>query len=135
MPLRAQTNPLKLSFHHVTASVADLETEAAWYERVLGFKRSQKMGGGDMAMYQMTMPGLRIDLVQAKGSARQHGRTGNLEQGWLHVVFQTPDVQHAYESLKAMGTDVKPEGGQVGEVQHLVLHDPEGNEIGIASDR
>ena len=40
----AQSNkvkPLHLSTNHFTASVADLERETEWYERVLGFRRSK----------------------------------------------------------------------------------------------
>ena len=39
-----QHNPLHLSCNHVTASVSNLEREAAWYERVLGFHRSKLLG-------------------------------------------------------------------------------------------
>jgi catechol 2,3-dioxygenase-like lactoylglutathione lyase family enzyme len=129
----SELNPLHLSFHHVTASVNDLETEAAWYERVLGFKRSALLGDtDDFRMYQMTMPGYRIDLVQQKGSVRQRAQ-GASGQGWLHIVFQSSDLSTAYKYLQSRGTDVqaKKEGGAV---VHLTLHDPEENEIGIAHE-
>jgi len=117
----------------VTASVADLEKEAAWYERVLGFKRSQRLSDrDDFAMYQMTMPGYRLDLVWQKGSSRQHRAQGAFKQGWLHIVFQTPNLVAAYKYLQTQGTDVKPNRGTDGGITHLSLHDPEGNEIGIA---
>jgi hypothetical protein len=90
-------NPLHLSTNHVTASVANLEQEAAWYERVLGFHRSALLLGGrkDFGLYQMTMPGNRIDLVWQMGSARHQQAKGRMEQGWLHVVFNTPDLKVA----------------------------------------
>ena len=129
------TNPLHLSANHTTASVANLEMEASWYERVLGFKRSALLGGRkDFGLYKMTMPGNRIDLVWQKGSARHALATGRLEQGWLHVVFNTPDLDSAYKHLVAQGTDVQIEKDEQGRVVHLTLHDPEGNEIGLVNE-
>ena len=129
------TNPLHLSTNHVTASVANLEQEAAWYERVLGFQRSPLLGGRkDFGLYKMTMPGNRIDLVWQKGSARHLQAKGRLEQGWLHVVFNTPDLDSAYKYLVAQGTDVQMEKDEQGRVVHLTLHDPEGNEIGLVNE-
>jgi lactoylglutathione lyase len=126
----AADNPLHLSFHHVTVSVADVDREADWYERVLGFRRSARIsGGGDFAAYHMTVPGYRIDVIWRKGTVpRAPG------QGWLHIVFTVPDLQAAYDDLKAKGTDVQIERDAQGHPDHLVLHDPEGNEIGLAAD-
>ena len=115
-------NPLHLSPNHVTASVADLELEANWYEQVLGFQRSAKLGGRkDFALYQMTMPGNRIDLVWQAGSARHQQAKGAFEQGWLHMVFNTPDLAAAYKYLVAKGTDVKMDRNAEGQVVHLTL--------------
>jgi catechol 2,3-dioxygenase-like lactoylglutathione lyase family enzyme len=99
-----KVNPLHLSTNHVTASVADLEREAEWYERVLGFRRSKLLGGRkDFGLYQMTMPGNRIDLVWEQGSSRHRQAEGRLEQGWLHVVFNTPDLNEAYQPICSTG--------------------------------
>jgi len=38
--LRAEPNPLKLTPHHATISVADLDKESQWYGSVLGFEKS-----------------------------------------------------------------------------------------------
>ncbi|MFT4114356.1 VOC family protein [Silvibacterium sp.] len=131
----AVENPLHLTPHHVTASVADIEKEASWYENVLGLHRGKmEPDTPDFKRYGMTMPGLRIDLVWRKGSVRHKTLSGNLEQGWLHVVFTSPDLNAAYKYLKAKGTDVQPDYDAHGRVNHLSLHDPEGNEIGIAND-
>lgn len=130
----SKSNPLHLSTNHVTASVANLDQEAAWYERVLGFHRSALLGGRkDFGLYQMTMPGNRIDLVWQMGSARHQLAKGRMEQGWLHVVFNTPDLKSAYEYLVAQGTDVVIERDAQQKIVHLTLHDPEGNEIGLVN--
>ena len=54
-----------------------------------------------------------------------------MEQGWLHVAFNTPDLASAYKYLVALGTDVQPERDEQQHIVHLTLHDPEGNEIGL----
>jgi catechol 2,3-dioxygenase-like lactoylglutathione lyase family enzyme len=126
------SNPLRLSLNHVTVSVAHLEEEAAWYERVLGFRRSALLGGRkDFGLYQMMMPGVRIDLVWETGSVNHRKVAGRMEQGWLHVVFDTPDLKSAYQYLVAKGTDVQVEKDDQQKIVHLTLHDPEGNEIGL----
>lgn len=131
----SKLNPLNLSTNHVTASVANPEREADWYERVLGFHRSKLLGGRrDFGLYQMTMPGNRIDLVWQMGSSRHQQAMGPLEQGWLHVVFNTPDLNAAYQYLVAQGTDVKIERDEQQRIVHLTLHDPEGNEIGLVTE-
>lgn len=132
-----KSNPLKLSPHHATASVADLGKEADWYERVLGFQRNIPPGGGvagNLQMYQMTIPGYRIDLIQQKGSTRQHEASGASEQGWLHVVFKSPDIDAAYKYLVEQATDVKATKDEHSVLTRLTFHDPEGNELEIVRE-
>jgi catechol 2,3-dioxygenase-like lactoylglutathione lyase family enzyme len=129
-----KSNPLNLSPNHVTASVANLDREADWYERVLGFHRSKLLGGRkDFGLYQMTMPGNRIDLLWQMGSSRQQQQKGSFEQGWFHVVFNSPDLDAAYKYLVAQGTDVKPQRDSQQHIVELRIHDPEGNEIGLVN--
>lgn len=131
----ANSNPLHLSTNHFTASVANLNLEADWYERVLGFHRSELLGGRkDFGLLKMTMPGNRIDLVWQQGSARHQQAKGPFKQGWLHIVFNTPDLDIAYKYLVAQGTDVKIDRDAQQRIVHLTLHDPEGNEIGLVTE-
>jgi len=39
--LGAELNPLNLTPHHATISVADLDKESQWYATVLGFEKSK----------------------------------------------------------------------------------------------
>ncbi len=134
-PAAQSSNPLRLSTNHVTASVSNLNREADWYERVLGFHRSELLGGRkDFGLYKMTMPGNRIDLVWQMGSARHQQAKGPFEQGSLHVVFNTPDLEAAYKYLVAQGTDAKIDRDAQQHIVHLTLHDPEGNEIGLVNE-
>ena len=134
-PLLAQTsesNPLRLLPNHATASVADLEKESEWYRRVLGFHEIHRVQGSpDFGVLQMGIPGYRIDLVWQKGSSRPHEAQGSFQQGWLHVVFETPVVDAAYKRLMELGTDVKADRNAQAAITRLVFHDPEGNELEI----
>lgn len=128
-------NPLRLSPHHSTTSVADLEKEAGWYERALGFQRSNLLGTGtDFQMYQMTIPGYRIDLVQQKGSSRLPRTNGPPPQGWLHVVFKTPDLDGAYKHLVEQGIDVKATRHENSKITRVTFDDPEGNQLEIVRE-
>lgn len=134
-PLLAQTtdsNPLRLLPNHATASVADLEKESEWYRRVLGFHEIHRFQGSpDFQVLQMGIPGYRIDLVWQKGSSRPHDARGPFQQGWLHVVFETPVIDAAYKRLMDLGTDVKADRNAQATITRLVFHDPEGNELEI----
>ncbi|MDE1162189.1 MAG: VOC family protein [Acidobacteriaceae bacterium] len=124
-----------LSFQHVTASVQDLDAEVNWYKRIFGFHEQSREGdAAHMIVAHLVAPGVRIDLVKQNGSVRHRTEAGPLEQGWLHVVFKVPSLDVAYKELKAKGTDVKANLNAEGKPQHLSLHDPEGNEIGIGHD-
>jgi len=127
--LGAGSNPLKLTPHHATISVADLDKESQWYASVLGFEKSKSFGSPDVRGCWMVIPGYRIDLIQQKGSSRMETHIGQLRQGWLHVVFQTPMIEKALKRLQAAGTDVKALRYDDGHLQRLILHDPEGNEV------
>jgi catechol 2,3-dioxygenase-like lactoylglutathione lyase family enzyme len=127
--LRAEPNPLKLTPHHATISVADLDTESQWYASVLGFEKSNPFDNSDSRGCWMVIPGYRVDLIQQKGSSRKDTRLGLLRQGWLHVVFQTPMIDEALKRLQAAGADVKAFRSDDDHLQRLILHDPEGNEV------
>ena len=127
--LGAELNPLNLTPHHATISVADLDKESQWYATVLGFEKSNSFDNPDVRGCWMVIPGYRIDLIQQRGSSRMDTHIGRLRQGWLHVVFQTSMIEKALKRLQAAGTDVKAFRYDDGHLQRLILHDPEGNEI------
>jgi catechol 2,3-dioxygenase-like lactoylglutathione lyase family enzyme len=131
-PPTGDANPLQLSPHHATTSVADIEKEAKWYEQILGFHEAQRFKNGtDSELRQMVIPGYRIDLVWQRGSVRPAGPSGNLKQGWFHVVFRTPVIDADYKRLVDMGTDVKAFRDDKSAITRLTFHDPEGNELEI----
>jgi catechol 2,3-dioxygenase-like lactoylglutathione lyase family enzyme len=124
-------NPFQLAPDHATASVADLDKECAWYERVLGFQELSRGGQADFQVRHLGIPGYRIDLVWQKGSSRPQGDTGALRQGWFHVVFKTDAIDVAFSRLMTLGTDVTANRTLQGAITRLIVHDAEGNELEI----
>jgi len=119
---------------HATLSVAGIEREAEWYERVLGFKPfSKSEANPDFRNWHLVIPGYRIDLVQFKGSKRPPAQESPyLQQGWTHVVFHVEDVSLALRQLQALNVDVAvSRDNKTGVPIQLLIHDPEGNEVEI----
>ena len=84
--LCAEPNPLKLTPHHATISVADLDKESQWYASVLGFEKSNPFDSPDSKGCWMVIPGYRVDLIQQKGSSRKDTQIGLPRQiGRAHV--------------------------------------------------
>ena len=121
-----------LAPEHVTISVEDIDREAEWYVRVLGFTLTPPTDTNpDFRVHHLTMPGYRVDLVKYKGSSRsQPSHPLYLQQGWIHVAFSVPDLGAAMSQLKALNTDVTSDNNDAkGNPTRLVVHDPEGNEL------
>jgi catechol 2,3-dioxygenase-like lactoylglutathione lyase family enzyme len=133
----SQAAPLTgLAPHHVTISVENLDREADWYVRVLGFKAKPRNGSNpDFLNRHVIITGYRIDLIQYKGSTRPAPVNPlYLRQGWIHIAFSVPDLPAAFKELQALNTDVRADNKDAkGVPTRLVVHDPEGNEIELFS--
>lgn len=117
---------------HATLSVENIDREAEWYGRVLGFKILRKMDSNpDFINEQLAIPGYRIDIIKYKGSKRPAAVDPlYLQQGWIHVVFHVDSVPDALKQLQALHVEPKVNYEKGVPIQ-LLLHDPEGNEIEI----
>jgi catechol 2,3-dioxygenase-like lactoylglutathione lyase family enzyme len=121
-------NPLKLASHHVSLSVADLDKQQAFYEKVLGFKMGAVRKDANGETRQVVIPGYAINLTKSNGSMRHPRSEGNLEQGWFHIVLATPILDEVQKRLEAQ--QVKTRRAVVnGALSRLLVFDPEGNEI------
>src|SRR5258708_29168939 len=98
---RAEPNPLKLTPHHATISVADLDRENQWYASVLGFEKSNPFNSPDSKDCWVVILGYRVDLIQQKGSSRKDTQIGLLRQGRRPVVFPAPMIEEALNRLPA----------------------------------
>jgi catechol-2,3-dioxygenase len=119
---------------HATLSVENIDVEASWYERVLGFKVLRKMDSNpDFINQQMAIPGYRIDLIKYKGSKRPAPvRPLYQQQGWIHVVFHVDSVATALNQLQALHVQPKSIGkDDQGNPISILLRDPENNEIEV----
>lgn len=121
-------NPLKLASHHASLSVEDLDKQQAFYEKVLGFKAGNVRKGADGETRQVTIPGYAINLTKRIGSARHPRAEGSLEQGWIHIVLETPILDEVQKRLEAQGVKTRP-AMMNGALARLLVFDPEGNQI------
>ena len=136
-PAATQAPPVSgLVPDHATLSVENLEQEAEWYGRVLGFKVfSKSESNPDFRNWHLVIPGYRIDMVKWKGSARQApGPSVYSHQGWTHVVFHVESVATAVKQLEALHVEMKVNKIPDGTPIQILIHDPEGNEIEIRRD-
>jgi catechol 2,3-dioxygenase-like lactoylglutathione lyase family enzyme len=122
-----------LAADHVSISVEDLDRLTEWYEGVLGFKLAmQSDANPDFRVRQLRIPGYRIDLIKFKGSVRPAAASPRYAaQGFVHIAFNVPDLAATLRQLQAWRADVAEEKDAKGLLNHLLLHDPEGNEMEI----
>src|ERR1700733_7678858 len=73
---------------HITLSVEDIDREADWYVRVLGFTLESKGSPRPEAIrVRLTLSGYHIDLIKYQGSKRPAPVNPlYLQQGWIHAV-------------------------------------------------
>jgi catechol 2,3-dioxygenase-like lactoylglutathione lyase family enzyme len=118
---------------HAAVSVENLQKEAEWYQRILGFKVLSKFESNpDLINWHLVIPGYRIDLIKQKGSKRPPPVDPiYLQQGWLHVVFHVDDVAAAWKVLQAHHVDVAVSKDDKGTPIQLHIQDPEGNALEI----
>jgi catechol 2,3-dioxygenase-like lactoylglutathione lyase family enzyme len=121
-------NPLKLSSHHASLSVADLDKQQAFYEQVLGFKPGNVRKNADGETRQMVISGYAVNLTKRNGSMRHPRAEGSLEQGWIHIVLATPILDEVHKRLEAQQVKTRP-AMQNGALARLLVFDPEGNQI------
>jgi catechol 2,3-dioxygenase-like lactoylglutathione lyase family enzyme len=122
-----------LAVDHISISVKDLEHEAKWYQNVLGFKLALKSDTNpDFRVRQLRIPGYRIDLIKFKGSVRPAEASPRYaQQGFVHMAFNVPDLAATLKQLQAWKADVGEEKDAKGMLNHLLVHDPEGNEMEV----
>lgn len=130
---RSNTEPSPLTglkVEHITFSVANIDRETDWLGKVFGFKIFRSGGEANSTSRNLSIPGFRIDLIQLQGSSRPPvPNPRDLQQGFIHVVFQVPDLEAAYRQLKVLNQDVMREYYPGTELWGLKLDDPEGNEF------
>ncbi len=124
---------MKARLDHLVLTVADPETTALWYCKVLGFERVS-FGEGRVAL---RFDGGKINLHQAGNEFLPHARQPQPGSADLCFVVGQPLMQ-LIECLKALGVSIE-EGpvartGSRGPLLSVYIRDPDGNLIEIANE-
>src|SRR5260370_13910138 len=132
------------SFHHVSLSVADLDTEQHWYQQVLGL-------GEVVERFELPEPpvrtvvlrapsGLRVELIERAGSRAQTSADpldAARTQGYGHWALEVDDLDAAFALLSAPpGQPVSSPGPAVQPgARFAYVKDPERNLIELIQPR
>jgi glyoxylase I family protein len=114
--------------HHLAISVTDLEESAAWYDRVLGFRRGPAMSGSGWHALVLTHPsGLLIKLMRHDaGQAPFDERRTGLD----HLAFRVPSAAAIDEWVRHLdAAGVEHSGAKDGAAagsRLVVFRDPDG---------
>src|SRR5580704_1693561 len=100
-------NPIAVRFHHVSLSVADLDSQEAWYKRTLGFTEvveRLEMSEPPVRTVVLKAPnGVRVELIQRAGSSRRNDFGDPLDtsrgQGYGHWAVEVDDVEDAFARI------------------------------------
>jgi catechol 2,3-dioxygenase-like lactoylglutathione lyase family enzyme len=122
---------------HITLSVEDIDGEADWYVRVLGFTLESKGNPRPEAIrVRLTLSGYHIDLIKYQGSKRPAPVNPlYLQQGWIHAVFRVDDLAATVKQLQALHVEPKEINFDKDIPSRIYLRDPENNEIEITRNQ
>jgi catechol 2,3-dioxygenase-like lactoylglutathione lyase family enzyme len=126
-------------FHHVSLSVADLDTEEAWYRAALGLTRTDERldlpEAGVRTAVLSDGAGLRVEFTERAGSApvpTPDPYAATATQTFTHLALQVPDLDAAFTRLTtehgAPAVSAPGPGATAG-MRYAYIHDPEGNLI------
>jgi len=133
------TSPLRVRFHHVSLSVADLSAQRRWYAEALGFTEV-------IEQFELPEPpvrtavlqaagGVRVELIERAGSARGEALGDPLDttrrQGYGHWALEVDDLDAAYARLTGGGAEAvwPPAEAVTPGARFAYVKDPEGNLI------
>ena len=127
-----------MHFDHIGLNVADLEAQAAWYERALGLTRTLPFAVPPIELtgvFLIDGTGIAIELLHRPGNVAgmvaPDPATAALTRGFGHFCLRVDDVDALYAQLldcgaeSAMAPQESPEPG----VRFAYVRDPEGNLI------
>ena len=129
---------LELSFHHVSLPTRDLDKSAAFYENVLGLKRTQRPPFTTVGIWYGVGRNQIHLTVYPEGSYRPSKKVDGND---IHFALRVEDFENAYTQIKSHGYDetlpdlhpkkmILRRGGNAGFPQ-LFIMDPEFNTIEI----
>jgi catechol 2,3-dioxygenase-like lactoylglutathione lyase family enzyme len=131
--------PLEVRFHHVSLSVADLDAQRSWYQRVLGFGEViEEFAVPEPAVRTVVLrspAGPRVELIERAGSARTEVYSDPLDtlrgQGYGHWALAVGDLDAAFAAITDNGGGAvwPPADAVEPGARFAYVKDPEGNLI------
>jgi catechol 2,3-dioxygenase-like lactoylglutathione lyase family enzyme len=126
------------AFDHIVINVRDVETAAAWYERVLGMKREDKERRPGSLRTSVHFGRQKINLRPVSASQQDWFTGQQAAAGSDDLCFLTKSTpQQVVEHFKACGVAIE-EGpskkqGALGTLVSVYCRDPDGNLIEVSS--
>ena len=118
---------------HVVVNFRDVEAVAAWYERVLGFRREAFGPGGRIAL-KFGAQKLNLRPTGAPGWATGAADApGSLDYCFVTAAAPEAVLAHLCACGVAVETGPAPKTGALGPMTSVYCRDPEGNLVEIAS--
>ncbi len=123
---------------HLVINVKDVETAAAWYERVLGMKRETKERAPGKMRTAMHFGRQKINLRPVSASQKEWFTGIQVAAGSDDLCFLTKSTPHqVVDHLKTCGVAIE-EGptdkqGALGTIVSVYCRDPDGNLIEVSS--
>jgi catechol 2,3-dioxygenase-like lactoylglutathione lyase family enzyme len=131
--------PPAFRFHHVSLSVADLDTEEAWYRAAFGLTRTEERldlpDAGVRTAVLSDGVGLRVEFTERVGSTPVRNAdpyAATATQTFTHLALQVPDLDAAFSRLTTeynAPAVSEPGPGATAGMRYAYIHDPEGNLI------
>ncbi len=129
--------PFTASFHHVSLSVADLDTEQRWYQQALDLHEVvEQFELSDPPVRTVVLRatnGLQVELIERMGSTRAQAFGDPLDasrtQGYGHWALEVTDLDQTFTQLTEAGAQpVWPPAPAVQPgARFAYVKDPEGN--------
>jgi predicted enzyme related to lactoylglutathione lyase len=102
-------------------AVTDMAKAKEFYAEKLGFQVTRDSGQGDRHWVSLDAPGGGPSL----NLTTMHE---NMKPGTMKLYLSTPDIEAAYQELKAKGVELTSEITEIQGVKYVGFSDPDGNQ-------
>jgi catechol 2,3-dioxygenase-like lactoylglutathione lyase family enzyme len=114
-------------FDHVHLNAPDVESTAAFYERVFGMRRIRTFEANGITFVHLDAWGVRVTITSR--APRASGRGNAVDHFALHV----PDLHAAIADLRAKGVEILSDYAVTGEYANIFIQAPDGVAVEILS--
>jgi catechol 2,3-dioxygenase-like lactoylglutathione lyase family enzyme len=133
------TPPLRVRFHHVSLSVANLAAQQRWYAEALGFTEvTEHFELSDPPVRTVVLESageVRVELIERAGAARTEVFGDPLDTlrglGYAHWALAVDDLERVFARLLGLGAEAvwPPADAVQPGARFAYIKDPEGNLI------